>query len=195
MAAINTVMDTVDPPRKRRRPALSCVECRRRKIKCDRNKPCGPCLQSQSPTCTFSNDSSRKPTQSSSPNLFENPSTQSSRQEYSSRSGRSGELSNGHFPTPGPSPAASSNPSGTDPAQPWKSTTVQENETTGTAEALRRRIRELEGQLSANKNEGHLSSPQPEPIPHMGSQPIRFNTSKTRYFGPSHCSSYIEQVG
>lgn len=29
---------------RRRRPALSCVRCRRRKIKCDRNDPCGPCV-------------------------------------------------------------------------------------------------------------------------------------------------------
>ncbi|KAJ4861491.1 fungal specific transcription factor domain-containing protein [Trichoderma breve] len=37
-----------NPPRKRRRPAvaISCVECRRRKVKCDRAKPCGPCYQS-----------------------------------------------------------------------------------------------------------------------------------------------------
>jgi hypothetical protein len=31
-------------PRKRRRPALSCIECRRRKIKCDRNDPCAHCV-------------------------------------------------------------------------------------------------------------------------------------------------------
>ena len=30
-------------PRRRRRPALSCHECRRRKIKCDRNEPCTNC--------------------------------------------------------------------------------------------------------------------------------------------------------
>lgn len=30
-------------PRKRRRPALSCEQCRRRKVRCDRNMPCGPC--------------------------------------------------------------------------------------------------------------------------------------------------------
>ncbi|KAJ9151991.1 C6 zinc finger domain-containing protein [Pleurostoma richardsiae] len=30
-------------PLRRRRPALSCVECRRRKIKCDRNSPCSHC--------------------------------------------------------------------------------------------------------------------------------------------------------
>lgn len=30
--------------RRRRRPALSCRECRRRKIKCDHNKPCAHCI-------------------------------------------------------------------------------------------------------------------------------------------------------
>ncbi|KAF2476884.1 uncharacterized protein BDR25DRAFT_370687 [Lindgomyces ingoldianus] len=40
-------------PVKRRRPALSCVECRRRKVRCDREKPCGPCTRAKSPTCTY----------------------------------------------------------------------------------------------------------------------------------------------
>ncbi|KAH6663971.1 hypothetical protein F5X68DRAFT_251178 [Plectosphaerella plurivora] len=35
-------MDQI-PPRRRRRPALSCFECRRRKIRCDRANPCGHC--------------------------------------------------------------------------------------------------------------------------------------------------------
>jgi hypothetical protein len=34
-------------PRKRRRPALSCISCRSRKIKCDRNDPCNHCLASK----------------------------------------------------------------------------------------------------------------------------------------------------
>jgi Fungal Zn(2)-Cys(6) binuclear cluster domain len=41
------------PLRKRRRPALSCVECRRRKIKCDRNEPCNYCKRSPSITCVY----------------------------------------------------------------------------------------------------------------------------------------------
>ncbi|KAG9236027.1 fungal-specific transcription factor domain-containing protein [Amylocarpus encephaloides] len=41
-------------PRKRRRPALSCAECRRRKIKCDRKIPCDPCRKANSATCTYS---------------------------------------------------------------------------------------------------------------------------------------------
>jgi hypothetical protein len=40
-------------PVKRRRAALSCVECRRRKVKCDRERPCGPCTKTRSPTCSF----------------------------------------------------------------------------------------------------------------------------------------------
>ncbi|KAF4125401.1 Fungal trans [Geosmithia morbida] len=34
------------PPKKRRRPALSCEQCRRRKIRCDRNLPCNHCVKS-----------------------------------------------------------------------------------------------------------------------------------------------------
>ncbi len=32
------------PVRKRRRPAVVCIECRRRKVACDRKLPCGSCL-------------------------------------------------------------------------------------------------------------------------------------------------------
>ncbi|RAH82259.1 hypothetical protein BO86DRAFT_361575 [Aspergillus japonicus CBS 114.51] len=35
-------------PRKRRRPAKSCEQCRQRKVRCDRNVPCGPCRRSRS---------------------------------------------------------------------------------------------------------------------------------------------------
>ena len=39
-------------PRRRRRPALSCLECRRRKIKCDRNDPCAHCVSAKT-QCTY----------------------------------------------------------------------------------------------------------------------------------------------
>lgn len=39
-------------PRRRRRPALSCLECRRRKIKCDRNDPCAHCVSAKT-YCTY----------------------------------------------------------------------------------------------------------------------------------------------
>ncbi|KAI0723849.1 hypothetical protein C8T65DRAFT_691696 [Cerioporus squamosus] len=37
--------DTPQKKQKRRRQALSCTECKRRKIKCDRANPCGPCVR------------------------------------------------------------------------------------------------------------------------------------------------------
>ncbi|KAN0098861.1 Fungal specific transcription factor domain containing protein [Hyaloscypha variabilis] len=40
-------------PRKRRRPALSCVQCRRRKVKCDRQLPCTQCSQYNNTTCVY----------------------------------------------------------------------------------------------------------------------------------------------
>ena len=39
--------------RKRRRPAHSCVECRRRKVRCDRNKPCAQCTAHKFVPCVY----------------------------------------------------------------------------------------------------------------------------------------------
>lgn len=41
------------PPKKRRRPALACEQCRRRKIRCDRNVPCNHCVKNQISTCSY----------------------------------------------------------------------------------------------------------------------------------------------
>lgn len=43
-------------PRERRRPALACAPCRLRKVKCDRNSPCGQCAQRNSDLCTYTED-------------------------------------------------------------------------------------------------------------------------------------------
>lgn len=45
-------------PRKRRRPAKSCEQCRRRKIRCDQNMPCGACVRARaSLQCSYLPDS------------------------------------------------------------------------------------------------------------------------------------------
>jgi hypothetical protein len=44
--AVLTLLIMTQSPRRRRRPALSCLDCRRRKIKCDRNDPCMNCTSS-----------------------------------------------------------------------------------------------------------------------------------------------------
>ncbi|KAJ6584224.1 hypothetical protein B0H10DRAFT_2234565 [Mycena sp. CBHHK59/15] len=37
--------DGQPPKKRRRRQPLSCTECKRRKIRCDRNQPCAPCVR------------------------------------------------------------------------------------------------------------------------------------------------------
>lgn len=52
-------------PHRRRRPARSCIECRRRKIRCDRNDPCTRCVSVHT-RCTYKlyGDQTRSPLQS-----------------------------------------------------------------------------------------------------------------------------------
>ncbi|KAI0429429.1 hypothetical protein F5Y09DRAFT_310218 [Xylaria sp. FL1042] len=45
---------------RRRRPALACVSCRRSKIRCDRQHPCGACSRSRHKSCVF--EEPRRPT-------------------------------------------------------------------------------------------------------------------------------------
>jgi hypothetical protein len=45
--------DGEGPAKRRRRPALSCVECRNRKVRCDRGRPCRACTQTRLMTCTY----------------------------------------------------------------------------------------------------------------------------------------------
>lgn len=52
--AASAAMPAPDKPeKKRRRPALSCEQCRRRKIRCDRNVPCNHCVKSKISTCSY----------------------------------------------------------------------------------------------------------------------------------------------
>ncbi|KAK0391274.1 hypothetical protein NLU13_0775 [Sarocladium strictum] len=47
------VPETPPTAKKRRRPALACTQCRRRKIRCDQNTPCNNCIKSGIPDCTI----------------------------------------------------------------------------------------------------------------------------------------------
>ncbi|TFA97766.1 hypothetical protein CCMA1212_010461 [Trichoderma ghanense] len=40
---------------RRRRPATACIECRRRKIRCDSATPCGPCRKLPNTRCIYNN--------------------------------------------------------------------------------------------------------------------------------------------
>ncbi|KAK7413060.1 hypothetical protein QQX98_008068 [Neonectria punicea] len=48
------------PKRRRRRPARSCEQCRRRKIRCSQGKPCAGCVRARAPMqCTYRDGSPR----------------------------------------------------------------------------------------------------------------------------------------
>ncbi|KAF2811945.1 uncharacterized protein BDZ99DRAFT_384297 [Mytilinidion resinicola] len=42
-----------EPERRRRRPAVSCSVCRKRKIRCNREFPCSNCVRSKNDTCVY----------------------------------------------------------------------------------------------------------------------------------------------
>lgn len=48
-------------PRRRNRPALSCIQCRTRKIRCDRHEPCSSCIKSKIVNCTYEEGRRPKP--------------------------------------------------------------------------------------------------------------------------------------
>ncbi|KAH8807545.1 putative C6 transcription factor [Xylogone sp. PMI_703] len=52
----NTAPEPTRSVRKRRRPTLACYECRRRKVRCDRNSPCAQCKQHGLTVCTYYGD-------------------------------------------------------------------------------------------------------------------------------------------
>lgn len=58
--------------RRKRRPALSCSECRRRKRKCNRDHPCGHCLAWKT-TCVYSQSVNSSPLRALDPRSYPLP--------------------------------------------------------------------------------------------------------------------------
>lgn len=63
MYPIQSLATTASRPR-RHRPALACLLCRRRKVKCDQKKPCTQCSRSPDIVCTYSSDPNLSASQS-----------------------------------------------------------------------------------------------------------------------------------
>jgi Fungal Zn(2)-Cys(6) binuclear cluster domain len=171
------------PPRKRRRPALSCEQCRSRKIKCDRTYPCAQCVQSKTASCSYSPDTIRSlhhvnytaslPTQSSLdlPNRPRDVPTGIS--AYSSSTGLlPNAISNSEatLPTPWTSPSATAN-----------------DEDTPDHKTLIYRIERIEKELtSSNSGSQAYFSTYESYEPDFRGKGLRGTVSKTRFFGPSH---------
>lgn len=188
-------------PLKRRRPALSCVECRRRKVKCDRQKPCGPCTRVKSSTCTFRPNprSVNRPTMSPvAGSISQDSSDQSSPQITSQTTdlvslitpsvalGNLGPHENvlqNHLPNPRSNTLI-----------PDYASTIgfHQDQSSAAIRSLEQKVRELEGRLGSIREE----PPSRDTV--LPTRPIALTTPgqlvKSRFYGESHWMNAIEPV-
>lgn len=55
-------MENAPPEKRRRRPPLACIACRRRKVRCDRKLPCQNCVRSRrTASCSYVSDERIEP--------------------------------------------------------------------------------------------------------------------------------------
>ena len=185
--AMSEPLRSTSPDRRRRRPALSCEQCRARKIKCDRSYPCGQCLQSRTFSCSYrpgthpvtdmaSNAFLPVQTSIGIPNPAHSiPNSSSTHVSSVGLSPSSVHLSGTTHPSSYSSPIA----------VPGKSHQVDTPE----SKILFGRIHELEAQLAVAKSEfskSEQAATLSSPIENSTPKQLRGTVSKTRFFGPSH---------
>ncbi|KAK3943215.1 hypothetical protein QBC46DRAFT_43239 [Diplogelasinospora grovesii] len=190
-------MSEPGPPRRRNRPALSCIQCRTRKIRCDRSEPCSSCLRSKIVNCVYEEARRPKPrlwklswTPNSGPPghdataevPFPRYALDSARRDSDPAvAGHAPPGSAGRAPThsiSALSPAATVHAA--DGAAGGASTPLSNSNTAALAE----RVRQLEQQLADT-----LKRPEPaatRPPQTASPAPAQGILSKTRYFGASH---------
>ncbi|OJD11496.1 hypothetical protein ACJ73_09527, partial [Blastomyces percursus] len=195
------------PPRKRRRPALACDQCRRRKIKCDQKVPCDQCSRSKSLSihaCTYTHaHTSAGPSSSSSARCYASPQPQrpSALQAPPVPTVPIPQRSRPrNFPSyPSPSTANVSDQSTYADDQRSDITGSTRNAAQGlqsaaTIQALADRVRLLEKKLAQSTSISSVaasSSPGGRYLDALDDRealhaPVRGTFSKTRFFGQSH---------
>jgi hypothetical protein len=165
--------------RKRRRPALACEQCRRRKIKCDRTTPCGPCQRSGLESCTYRPECFRRTTNTTS-------STTVTQDSAALLLALASPVSDWQRQLPAevpPPPAAVERPRSSAASDQSESVDLQ----THPHPHPHRRMT-LDDARSTVERE-----PQPQPQPQRrGLAPIRGCFVKSRFYGPSH---FINSAG
>ncbi|KAK3361228.1 hypothetical protein B0T24DRAFT_118235 [Lasiosphaeria ovina] len=200
-------------PRRRNRPALSCIQCRTRKIRCDRNEPCASCIKSKIVNCTYEEARRPKPRLwrlspapgSAPPDMSPGPPPATEdpylrlnltsgftfREVHPSSSGAGLQYASSAASLASVSTGASvSTPARTsDPASLPGPVAAQFDSPARATPALADRVRQLEQQL-ADALDRHRSGPSSAPRPSRLSQPPLISSqgvlSKARYFGSSH---------
>lgn len=173
--------------RKRRRPALSCAECRRKKIKCDRSIPCGPCTLSKSVTCTYSPEglSARKnhlATTTAKPRSL--PPVDGPHDHTTFTGQIQSQLVEGCF---SPAPYQHFTESGNSPARDSTSSSLSNGQH---VVGLVARVQKLESMLAS----ASLEEPGSTTLAKLPARDLRGNYSKTRWFGQSHWMQAFAQV-
>ncbi|CAF3648302.1 unnamed protein product [Fusarium graminearum] len=165
--------------KKRRRPALACEQCRRRKIRCNRNLPCSNCFKSNISPCTYA------PTHVPASRTKKGAADSSS--HVPGRSAPVVDLSRKTTPSDSSAKRQSSS---------IPSSTVGSNSETSTVDALAARVKELEQKLAESC---HITQPGEDILIQHDDQeadpaPMKGTVSKTRFFGQSHWMNGIVMV-
>lgn len=156
-----------------RRPPLSCVECRIRKVKCDRQKPCGACIRIKSEKCTYR--SARTGFQRSAEQIPESAESNSARDKLGTPE------TTGKHQRPRPKPLLSSSAGSASPADSRESSILaillKENDHLRTA-----------------LGHGAITEDDSRPIAEIITD-IPGTFQKSKFFGQSHWMNALEPVG
>ncbi|KIV97951.1 hypothetical protein PV10_01646 [Exophiala mesophila] len=156
-----------EPERRRARPPVSCSLCRKRKIKCDREVPCGNCVRSKSKSCSYealqayaAYTNSRKQASQSRPNhAIPHLNSISAINQSSDKShGLLNDASSSDVSDVATQGTSQSNDTTNTPLSSATSPTSHEIET------MRTKIRYLEDQLSKDRSEGIDRNAFPTPM-------------------------------
>ncbi|RAH63722.1 Zn(II)2Cys6 transcription factor, partial [Aspergillus aculeatinus CBS 121060] len=165
------MISMIGPARRRRRPAVSCSLCRRRKIKCDRQAPCSHCTRSgNQATCEYDNSDVSRPSQPALGVTPTRPAPYAIPTEGSSHNGHTAPDTIPNGGTSHTSRTESSVPSLHSAAHTTASTeasTVASPQSDPNVEALRDRVRQLEQRLAETVAKPAVQPPPVAPIPEV----------------------------
>lgn len=178
-----TVLSAAKTEKKRRRPALSCEQCRRRKIRCDRSLPCVNCVKSKISPCTYA------------------PTHVPASRARKATNHAVGADSTSHVPARSAAvdltrKQSLSDTSARQTSSSIPSSTVGSNSGASTVDALAARVKELEQKLAEScyitqPAEGKLWQDEDH---QEDEAPMKGTVSKTRFFGQSHWMNGVNMV-
>ncbi|KAF5599581.1 hypothetical protein FPANT_3273 [Fusarium pseudoanthophilum] len=166
----------MEPVRRRRRPAVSCNLCRKRKMRCNRGSPCSNCMRARKGECVYENPPPAERSTASQDHVAE---IAGDFNAFLSLPTPEDLVASANSGLPAVSTGAASSSTGA--PTPVSQSSVQE------LDMLRNRVRQLESQLSSNTAtplQSHVSTPA-----------STLETSTSRLGGTFHLHSQRQHVG